>query len=164
MNQFRHGEIVMTDAAIAIADRVSARATGRGKFQQAIRVAGHALVADEPEALGGLGGGPNPYDFLSIGLAACTSMTIRLYADRKQFVLPAYTVDVAHTRVHAADCAACTAGGAAFVDRFDLRIVFDSAVDAEMQAKVLDIAGKCPVHRTLTAASTVISRIVAPLA
>ncbi len=152
----------MTESATETANRVSARATGQGKFQQAVLAAGHALVADEPEALGGLGGGPNPYDLLAAGLAACTSMTIRLYADRKQLVLPGYTVDVAHDRIHAADCAACTAGGAAFVDRFDLRIVFDGAVDAETQAKALEIAGKCPVHRTLAAASVIVSRIVVP--
>jgi len=148
-----------TDSQAQAANRVVARSTGMGKFQQSLRVAGHALIADEPEALGGLGAGPSPYDFLAAGLAACTSMTIHLYAERKQLALPGYAVEVAHSRTHAADCASCLTGSAPRIDRFDLRIVFDAPIDAATEAKVLDIAGKCPVHRTLTGASQIVTTV-----
>ena len=152
----------IVDTQAEAANQVVARATGAGKFQQALTVAGHELVADEPEAFGGNGGGPNPYDFLAAGLAACTSMTIRLYTDRRQIAVPGYAVEVSHDRIHANDCASCLNGGAAFVDRFTLRIVFDSPVAADVQAKVLEIAEKCPVHRTLASASAIVSSVEVP--
>ncbi len=140
-------------------NRVTSRATGAGKFQQSLQAAGHALVADEPTAFGGLGAGPSPYDFLAAALAACTSMTIRLYADRRQLALPGYGVEVTHSRVHASDCASCLTGKAPKIDRFELRIVFDDPVGSEVQARILDIAGKCPVHRTLVSTSEIVSMI-----
>ncbi len=156
--------MVTVDAQVEAGNRATARATGLGKFQQSLTFAGHALIADEPAALGGLGAGPSPYDLLSAGLAACTSMTIRLYADRKQLALPGYSVEVAHDRSHATDCANCLFDNAAFIDRFLVRIVFDSPVAADIQAKVLEIAGKCPVHRTLASTSAIVSSLVVPAA
>ncbi len=150
-----------TDSQAEAANRVVARRSGIGTFQQSLQVAGHAMIADEPAVLGGLGAGPSPYDFLAAGLAACTSMTIHLYAERKQLALPGYAVEVEHSRVHAADCAGCLAGSAPRIDRFDLRIVFDAPIDAATEAKVLDIAGKCPVHRTLAGTSEIVSTVVA---
>lgn len=142
------------------ANRVTARATGEGKFQQLVRLAEHTLVADEPEAFGGLGAGPSPYDLLAAGLAACTSMTIRLYAVSKLPGLPGFSIEVTHARIHANDCASCLDNAAAMIDQFRLLIVLDSPVDEDVRAKLLEIAEKCPVHRTLSARSDIVSEIV----
>jgi putative redox protein len=97
------------------------RATGLGRFQQIVQAGPHRLIADEPESYGGLGSGPSPYDFLSVALGACTSMTFQLYAERKGWQLPPFTVQVSHAKVHAKDCAICVEGGTGLVDYFDRR-------------------------------------------
>ncbi|MFC7397295.1 alpha/beta fold hydrolase [Chelatococcus sp. GCM10030263] len=131
--------------------------TGEGRFQNMVRAGRHRLFADEPAKLGGLDSGPTPYDFLSIALAACTSMTLRLYADRKNIPLGRISVDVAHDRVHAADCAECAADTSpdAKIDRFTRAIAVDVEVTEELRAKIIEIANKCPVHRTLESSSVV---------
>jgi putative redox protein len=107
--------------------------------------------------MGGLDSGPTPYDFLSIALGACTSMTLRLYADRKNLSLGRVSVDVTHEKVHAADCAECatesSSGGK--IDRFARTIAVDTEVTEELRAKIIEIANKCPVHRTLESSSVV---------
>ena len=123
--------------------------TRRGKFQQAITAGTHRLIADEPASAGGLNSGPNPYDFLLAGLGACTAMTIRLYAERKMLPLTRVSVTLKHGRIHAADCESCeTKEG--MIDRIDRSIAFEGELDNEQRAKLLEIADKCPVHRTLT--------------
>lgn len=123
---------------------VTAQATGEGRFLTAIRVRGTTILADEPVEVGGGGSGPTPYELLSAALAACTSMTLRLYAQRKRWALPPFTVEVAHSLVPG------TAGGAPPRDRFDRHIAITGQVDETERAKLLEIADKCPVHRTLT--------------
>jgi uncharacterized OsmC-like protein/alpha-beta hydrolase superfamily lysophospholipase len=129
--------------------RVTVRETGQGRFQQEITAGVHRLVADEPVASGGADSGPNPYDLLLAALGACTAMTLRLYAERKALPLDRVTVKLRHAKIHAADCAACeTKEG--MIDHIERGIVLQGALDADMRARLLDIADKCPVHRTLT--------------
>ena len=123
--------------------------TRKGLFQQAVTAGAHRLIVDEPVAVGGLDSGPGPYDLLLAGLGACTSMTLRLYAERKKLPLERVSVALKHSRVHAADCEECeTRDG--MVDRIERAITFTGDLDAETRARLLEIADKCPVHRTLT--------------
>jgi len=112
----------------------------------------HRLFADEPESVGGLDSGPSPYDFLAIALGTCTSMTLRLYADHKKLALGRIAVDVSHAKVHARDCEECTQserGSGGRIDRFERVISIDGDVSEQLRGKIAEIAGKCPVHRTL---------------
>ena len=127
---------------------VTVTETREGKFTQAITVGKHRLRADEPAAAGGTDTGPSPYDLLVAGLGACTSMTIRLYADLKQLPLARVTVRLKHDKVHAQDCSECeTREGK--MDRIDREIELEGDLDDAQRAKLLEIANKCPVHRTL---------------
>jgi putative redox protein len=138
-------------AAVAVPEvgTVLVRETGAGRFQQEILAGAHRLLADEPAAVGGLDSGPGPYDFLLAGLGACTSMTLRLYAERKSLLLKRASVRLRHSRIHAADCESCeTKEG--MVDRIDREITLEGDLDDGQRAKLLEIADKCPVHRTLT--------------
>jgi putative redox protein len=139
---------------------VTVSETGAGRFQQRVASGKHRLLADEPAAHGGLDAGPSPYDFVSIALAACTSMTLRMYAERKGIEVGPITVSVDHDKVHAKDCADCGEGREGRIDRFERHIAIDGPVDAQTSAKLLEIADKCPVHRTLEASSAVVTRIV----
>ncbi len=107
----------------------------------------HHVLADEPEAYGGTDRGMSPYGFLAAGLGACTSMTIRMYARRKGWPLEHVCVEVTHDKVHARDAAA---GAGAKVDRFTRLIRLDGKLDEAQRQRLLEIADKCPVHRTLT--------------
>ncbi|QWG20003.1 bifunctional alpha/beta hydrolase/OsmC family protein [Bradyrhizobium sediminis] len=128
---------------------VVVRETGSGKFQQTISVGPHRMIADEPIAAGGDDTGPGPYDLVLAGLGACTSMTLRMYADRKSLPLERVTVTLNHSKIHAEDCAECETR-AGMLDRFDRVISMEGALDAEQRRKLMEIADKCPVHRTLT--------------
>jgi putative redox protein len=137
--------------------QVVVRETRTGKFQQTVSVGPHRLLADEPVAAGGEDSGPGPYDFLLAGLGACTSMTMRLYADRKSLPLDRVTVTLTHNKIHAEDCAECeTRTG--MLDRIDRAIGMEGALDAEQRAKLMEIADKCPVHRTLTSEVHIVTR------
>jgi putative redox protein len=133
--------------------------TGAGVFQQDVIAAGHRLLADEPAGVGGLGSGPSPYDYLAAALGACTSMTLRMYATRKKLDLGPITVDVSHGKVHAEDCVDCAEGRKGRIDRFERTISVAGPLPADLDDKLVEIAGKCPVHRTLEASSTVFTRI-----
>ena len=127
---------------------VAVMETREGKFTQEVRVGKHRLRADEPVAAGGTDTGLSPYDLLLAGLGACTSMTIRMYADLKQIPLEKITVRLKHDKVHAQDCAECeTKEGK--IDRIDREIELAGSLDEAQRAKLLEIANKCPVHRTL---------------
>lgn len=137
----------MTEAEVDTGT-VLVRETHGGKFQQEILSGSHRMLADEPIKLGGLDSGPGPYDFLLAGLGACTSMTIRLYADFKKLPLDRVSVRLAHNKIHAEDCENCeTKEG--MVDRIDRTITLEGALDEEQRKRLMEIADKCPVHRTL---------------
>ncbi|MDN5005027.1 alpha/beta fold hydrolase [Bradyrhizobium sp. GCM10027634] len=141
------------------ARKVVVQETRKSKFNQAITVGPHRLVADEPVAAGGEDAGPGPYDFLLAGLGACTSMTMRLYADRKSLPLDRVTVTLKHSKIHATDCAECeTREG--MLDQIDRDIAMDGALDAEQRKKLMEIADKCPVHRTLTSEIRIVTKAV----
>ena len=131
--------------------------TGGGRFQNAVRAGRHRLFADEPESVGGSDTGPSPYDFLSIALGACTSMTLRLYAERKQLDLGRIQVDVSHEKLHVRDGVAGGENGK--IDCFNRVISVDAEMTEDMRAKVVEIAGKCPVHRTLETRSIVETKV-----
>ncbi|HKU95395.1 MAG TPA: bifunctional alpha/beta hydrolase/OsmC family protein [Vineibacter sp.] len=123
--------------------------TGGGRFQQRITAGKHHLQADEPVASGGLDSGLDPYSLLLSALGACTSMTLRLYAERKQLPLGRVSVHLRHSKIHAADCAECeTKTGR--LDRIDREIVLRGNFDDAQRKRLLEIADMCPVHRTLT--------------
>ncbi|HZY64411.1 MAG: OsmC family protein [Actinomycetota bacterium] len=128
-------------------DYISVR-TGKGLHTE-ISVNGHTLVADEPKNLGGTGAGPDPYGYLVSALGACTAMTLRMYADRKGWSLDSVTVRLEHQKVHAKDCESCeTENGK--LDRIGLDIELEGDLEEDQREKLLEIAAKCPVHRTLT--------------
>jgi putative redox protein len=107
-------------------DDVLVRASGEGRFQQVVEAGRHRLLADEPESYGGLDSGPSPYDLVAAGLGACTSMTLQLYAERKGWQLPPYTVEVWHAKVHADDYINCGEGRNGKIDQFERRITFET--------------------------------------
>lgn len=121
-----------------------AEETGAGKFQLMIRAGGAAFLADEPASVGGLGSGPSPYDLLSSALAACTTMTLRLYADGKGWPVTRIRTSVGHQRDRGQ-----SGGGQTPADLFTRRIAIDGEVDVVQRARMLEIADNCPVHRTL---------------
>ncbi len=122
---------------------------GRGPYGQQVSVGPHVLLADEPEPLG-RDTGPSPYDLLLAGLGACTSMTVRMYAERKGWALDRVEVRLTHSRIHAADCEDCeTRSG--HLDRIDRVVALSGDLDAEQRHRLLEIADRCPVHRTLHA-------------
>jgi uncharacterized OsmC-like protein/alpha-beta hydrolase superfamily lysophospholipase len=127
---------------------VLVRETGVGKFQQEIVSGPHRLLADEPVAVGGLDTGLSPYNLLLAALGACTSMTLRLYADHKKLPLERVTVRLTHNKIHARDCEDCeTREG--MLDRIDRNVTLEGPLDAEQRKRLIEIADKCPVHRTL---------------
>jgi putative redox protein len=127
---------------------VVVRETRRGQFQQEVILGNHRLLADEPVKDGGLNTGPGPYDLLLAALGACTSMTVRLYADLKKIPLLRMQVRLHHEKIYAVDCAECeTKDGK--IDRIDRVITFEGELSAEQRQRLMEIADKCPVHRTL---------------
>ena len=146
----RYLDVATTADANAAAPRqVIVSETGSGKFQQAITVGPHHLIADEPVAAGGLDSGPGPYDFLLAGLGACTAMTLRMYADLKKLPLERVSVALSHSKIHAQDCAECeTKEGK--IDRIERVLTLTGALSDAQRARLVEIADKCPVHRTLS--------------
>ncbi|MGP1253070.1 MAG: bifunctional alpha/beta hydrolase/OsmC family protein [Kiloniellales bacterium] len=127
---------------------VVVRETGEGFLSQHVFAGRHRLRADEPTSVGGDDSGPTPYDLLLAALGACTSMTMRMYAKRKTWPLQAAEVTLRHEKIHATDCADCeTKEGK--IDRIDRRIRLEGALDDTQREKLMEIADKCPVHRTL---------------
>ncbi len=148
----------MADAA----QGVSVMETGAGKFQNMVVAGSHRLLADEPRSVGGLDSGPTPYDFVAIALAACTSMTLRIYADHKKLNLGRISVSVSHGKVaaeHCADCGEAAEGRTGKIDRFERTISIEGGAAPDLHDRLLDIADKCPVHRTLESASAIVTKI-----
>ncbi len=137
--------------------------TGTGKFQNVVVAGRHRLLADEPASMGGLDSGPSPYDYLAAALGACTSMTLRLYADHNNLPLGRFTVSIRHGKRpagHCEDCGEVVAGRTGSIDRFERTIAVEGGADAATADKLVEIAGKCPVHRTLATRSAVVTRVV----
>ncbi len=137
--------------------QVVVQETGNGKFQNTVAIGPHHLLADEPRSAGGDDSGPGPYDFLLTALGACKNMTMRLYADRKSFPLTRATVTLNHSKIYAKDCAECeTKEG--MLDQIEVAIGLDGPLDADQRKRILEIADKCPVHRTLTSEIRIVTR------
>ena len=118
------------------------------EFLQDVVSGKHHLRADEPASAGGSDSAPGPYDYLLIALGVCTSMTVGLYARRKQWPLENITVSLWHSRIHAKDCEKCdTKEG--MLDRIEVEVDLTGSLTPEQHAKLMEIAAKCPVHRTL---------------
>ncbi|EHP38162.1 OsmC family protein [Cupriavidus basilensis OR16] len=146
----RYLDIDALDVPAAVAEEglVRVEESHAGKYQQRITAGPHHLMADEPVSFGGLNGGPAPYDLLLAGLGACTAMTMRMYAERKGWPLEHVAVTLRHEKIHASDCAACaTTEGK--IDWIEREITMRGPLDDAQRAALLEIADKCPVHRTL---------------
>jgi putative redox protein len=128
-------------------------------FAQEIHAGRHRIHADEPLSAGGTDTGASPYDLLLAALGACTSMTVGMYARRKAWPLQEVTVYLRHSKIHAKDCADCeTREG--LLDRIERDIHFDGPLSDEQRSKLIEIANKCPVHRTLTSEINIQTREV----
>jgi putative redox protein len=122
--------------------------TADGKFQQTIKVGNHEFLGDEPVSFGGMDSGPSPYDFLLASLGSCTSMTIKMYADRKGFPLEGVHIELEHSRDHVEDCNTCSNDDNR-IDVIDRAITLTGDLTEEQRTRLMEIADRCPVHRTL---------------
>lgn len=133
--------------------------TNTGKFQQLIYAEGHRLIADEPRSVGGDDTGPSPYGLMGAALGACTSMTIRMYADRKKIPLKQVRVEVQHQKVHITDCGGCEQEGQR-IDEFRRQIQLTGSLTADEINALLRIADRCPVHQTLEQANRIVTELI----
>ena len=137
-----------TDEAGQHEGTVTVTESGPGTYTQEITAGNHTIVADEPRPIGD-DAGPTPYDLLLAGLGACTSMTVRMYADRKGWPLEQIRVTLRHSRIHAKDCADCeTSSG--WIDHIDREVELTGDLDDTQRQRLMAIAERCPVHQTLT--------------
>lgn len=153
-------EVLVEETPIkATPDAVKVVETGHGKFAQVISVGGHhRLLADEPVSYGGNDSGPSPYDLLLSGLGACTNMTMRMYAEHKGIPLERAAVTLWHQKIHARDCEECESQDGR-VDRIEREIELTGPLDEATRLKLLEIADKCPVHRTLHSEVSIQTRL-----
>ena len=135
--------------ASVTAGTVIVASTGAGPFEQILLNGRHSLYADEPVATGGGDAGPSPYELLLMALGSCTSMTTEMYAARRKWPLEQVVVRLRHERVHAEDCADCEDVNS-MLDQIELGVELIGPLDDGQRARLLQIAEKCPVHRTLT--------------
>ena len=149
-----------SDAAAADVGLVRVSENGTGAYGQTITAGPHTVVADEPAPVGE-DSGPTPYDLLLAALGACTSMTIRMYANRKQWPLEHVEVSLRHSRVHVSDCDSCESSST-LVDHIDRVVTLTGDLTDEQRASILAIADKCPVHRTLHAGVHVSTTLAVP--
>ncbi|WP_088343169.1 MULTISPECIES: alpha/beta fold hydrolase [Rhodomicrobium] len=138
---------------------VSVSETGASRLQQEVNAGGQRFLADEPASVGGGATGPTPYDLVAAGLGACTSMTIRLYADRKNIPLDHVEVLVSHEKRHMADCLDCEKNDAARIDHFDRTLRLTGDLTEEQRQSLTAIAERCPVHRTLEKGAKVVTKL-----
>lgn len=144
-------------------DSHEVKVEGRGAgFEQRVTAGSHRLVADEPARYGGGDAGPNPYDLLLAAIGSCTSMTVGLYARRKQWPLEAITVRLRHARVHADDCADCEAP-ARYIERIEVTLELGGPLRAEQRQRLREIAELCPVKKTLAGGLAIVT-LLAPIA
>ncbi len=153
----RYIEPAATQPAGDVPRNVVVRETRNSKFQQTVTTGPHQMLADEPVAAGGQDSGPGPYDFVLAGLGACTSMTMRMYADRKSLPVERIAVTLKHSKIYARDCEECeTREG--MLDQIDRIISIEGALDADQRKRLMEIADKCPVHRTLTSEIRIVTK------
>jgi putative redox protein len=130
-----------------------------GGFAQQIAAGRHLLTGDEPKSVGGSDTGPSPYDFLLAALGSCTSMTVGMYARQKKWPLKRVTVRLRHSKIYAADCSECeTREG--MLDGIERDVRLEGPLTAEQRSRLLEIANKCPVHRTLTSEINIRTRLL----
>jgi uncharacterized OsmC-like protein len=129
-------------------DQVVARA--ETEYRTDVTANGYALVADEPSNVGGTAAGATPYELLLAALGSCTAITVRMYANNKGWPLESVTVGLHHDKVHAKDCEECETNDNSRIDRITMELELEGPLDATQRRRLLNIAGKCPVHRTLT--------------
>jgi putative redox protein len=147
----RGNEPKVTDSGIVVR-------TGRTGYMTEAHVNGHRLIADEPVEIGGTNKGPSPYEYLLTALGACTSITLRMYADRKNWPLESVAVRLKHEKIHAQDCRDCeTKVGK--IDRIERVLELAGPLEDEQRQRLLEIADKCPVHRTLHSEIKVTTRL-----
>ncbi|HEY3204645.1 MAG TPA: OsmC family protein [Thermoanaerobaculia bacterium] len=135
--------------------------TGAG-FAQRIEIGRHVLTTDEPESAGGTDTGPDPYGLLLAALGACTSMTLRMYAKRKGWPLESVSVRLRHEKIHARDCAECETNENSRVDRITREVSLSGSLSDEQRTRLVEIAERCPVHRTLLSPKQILTRLVSP--
>lgn len=133
--------------------------SGKGQFTQEIVIGNHILTADEPIASGGNDLGPGPYDFLLVALGSCTSITLRMYAKFKNIPLQKVIVKLQYDRIYAKDCAECENSNSR-VDHINRQIELQGELTEDQRKKLLEIANKCPVHRTLTSKILITTELV----
>ncbi len=131
---------------------------GFGRYAQVVYDGKHRLTADEPEQVGGLDTGPNPYGLLLAALGACTSITLRMYAERKKWPLRHVAVRLRHSKSHAKDCAGCDEKPVK-IDHIEREIELTGDLSDEQRQRLLAIANKCPVHETLMRANEVVTTL-----
>lgn len=131
---------------------------GTGRLTQRIAAGRHSLLADEPATLGGQDLGPTPYDLLLAALGSCTAMTLRLYAERKKWPLDRVAVRLTHGRIHAEDCADCEEGPAQ-IEQIERELELVGALDEAQRLRLLEIAERCPVHRTITGRPRIMTKL-----
>jgi uncharacterized OsmC-like protein len=122
---------------------------GAQGFLQAITAGRHTFTADEPVASGGTDKGPTPYNLLVAALGSCMSMTIALYARTRKWPLESVVIQLRHSRIHAKDCADCVTKDDTLIDRIDAAVQLTGTLTPDQRSKLMEIAHKCPVHRTL---------------
>lgn len=130
---------------------------GQVNYVQDISVGHHLFQADEPVNSGGLDAGPDPYELLLASLGTCISITLRMYAERKLWPLENVHVSLRYVRVHAEDCAACD-GEVRLIDAIDAEVLVVGDLSGDQRRRLIEIAGKCPVHRTLTSSIQISTR------
>ncbi len=143
----------------AVPTIVEVEETRSGRFINSMRDGRHVVTADEPADVGGNDAGPGPYELLLMSLGACTSMTLRMYAELKKLPLERVRVKLSHRKIHAEDCAECeTKDGK--LDEITREITLEGALSEEQRKRMLEIADRCPVHRTLTSEIRILSRLI----
>ena len=143
-------------------DRYTVTVRGRaGALTQEIVAGRHRLSADEPTSQGGTDSGPNPYDLLLAALGSCKAITVTMYARRKEWPLESITVRLRHERIHADDCESCESKDV-LLDRVDCEVELSGSLTVEQRGRLVEIANRCPVHRTLTSEIEIRTRLAEP--
>lgn len=146
-----------TNEGVSTKSRVAASLDANDKFTTSLKLGNHQLLADEPLNFGGNDFGPTPYDLVSAGLAACTAMTLQMYGRRKKWDVKNVTVHIDHSKEHAVDCEHCEEKSSR-IDTFRREVQIEGDLSEEQQKRLLEIADRCPVHRTLEAQAQIITR------